>query len=284
MPYTADISRINPGCFLFLIDQSGSMSMALGGNPGELKMDQAAATLNRTLDAISQRCSQGLDVRDYFHIGVIGYRTDAGANSVVRSLLAGTTNENPFLPISEVVEIAQVEERVIKESDGAGGLVEVTRKMPVWLYPEAEYGTPMCEALDVGAMALANWVAEHPNSYPPIVINISDGMATDGEPEEFAWRIMALETSDGNALVFNANLSDTTARPIQFPDSEALLPDDEAVTLFRMSSVLPEPSRSLAAAMGIEATDQARGFVFNANLEALAQFLDIGTRGPGELH
>ena len=34
MPYTADISRANPACFLFLIDQSGSMTMALAGQPG----------------------------------------------------------------------------------------------------------------------------------------------------------------------------------------------------------------------------------------------------------
>ena len=34
MPYSADISRTNPGCFVFLVDQSGSMSEALGGQPG----------------------------------------------------------------------------------------------------------------------------------------------------------------------------------------------------------------------------------------------------------
>ncbi len=46
MPYTADISRANPACFLFLIDQSGSMEQALSGQPGFRKMDQAAIALN----------------------------------------------------------------------------------------------------------------------------------------------------------------------------------------------------------------------------------------------
>ena len=31
MPYTAEISRANPTCFLFLIDQSGSMADPFGG-------------------------------------------------------------------------------------------------------------------------------------------------------------------------------------------------------------------------------------------------------------
>ena len=62
MPYTSDISRNNPGCFLFLIDQSGSMMGALGGQPDLRKMDGAADAVNRILDAISQRCSQGMDI------------------------------------------------------------------------------------------------------------------------------------------------------------------------------------------------------------------------------
>ena len=39
MPYTTDVSRANPACFLFLIDQSGSMELALAGQPGFRKMD-----------------------------------------------------------------------------------------------------------------------------------------------------------------------------------------------------------------------------------------------------
>ena len=49
MSYTADISRNNPGCFLFLIDQSGSMMGALGGQPDQRKMDAAADAVNRIL-------------------------------------------------------------------------------------------------------------------------------------------------------------------------------------------------------------------------------------------
>ena len=123
MPYTADISRANPACFLFLIDQSGSMSEALAGQPGQRKMDGAADAANRNLDAISQRCSQGLDIRDYFHIGILGYSSDAAGYAQVESLLEGTSQERPFLPISQVVDLAEVEERQVKESDGAGGLV-----------------------------------------------------------------------------------------------------------------------------------------------------------------
>ncbi len=286
MPYSADISRTSPGCFLFLVDRSGSMEAALAGQPGQRKMDQASDAINRILDAVTQRCSQGIDVRDYFHIGILGYNTDGTGAPIIFSALAGTSPEQPFLLISQVADTAQVEERQVRESDGAGGVIEVTRRFPVWLHPHAEYGTPMCEALDYAALSIENWVGHFPDSFPPIVINVSDGNATDGDPEPRAQRIMELQTNDGNVLVFNIHLSEMATMPIQFPDTEEGLPDELAVRLFRMSSVLPEASRNLAASLDLQMSEYSRGFVFNADMTSLVQFLDIGTRGPSnvELH
>ena len=285
MPYTADISRANPACIMFLIDQSGSMTEALAGQQGQRKMDQAAAAINRVIDTISQRCSQGESVRDYFHIGILGYNTDRGANPLITSALPGTSAEQPFLQISEVVECATTIEVQAKESDGAGGLVDVTRQMPIWLNPHAEHGTPMLSALQAASSAVGRWVGEHPDSFPPIVINVSDGMSTDGDPEEQAQQLTGLQTSDGNALLFNVHLSAIAANPIQYPDNVEVLPqDDHAQTMFRMSSVLPEASRSQAASLELTVTEDSRGYVFNADAVALVQFLDIGTRAASNLH
>ena len=285
MPYTADISRNNPGCFLFLLDQSASMKDALGGQPGMRKMDGAADAINRVLDAISQRCSQGMDIRDYFHIGIITYTTDVSGGTMLGSPLPGTSPEDPFLPVSQVVDAAEVEEKQVKESDGAGGIVEVTRKFPVWLRPTASYGTPMCEALSATSQALKDWIAQHPDSYPPMVINVTDGDATDGNPESLAQEIMAMETNDGNVLIYNVHLSEMSTMPAQYPDQESDVPPDEyAKQMFRMSSVFPDPVVKLADDMGLPVTTGSRGYVYNANFEALVQFLDIGTRAASDLH
>ena len=286
MPYTADISRTNPACFLFLIDQSGSMNGLLAGQADQHKKDQAALALNRVLDEISLRCSQGMDIRDYFQIGIIGYKTDITGKAVISSLLNGTTLQQPFLPISRVVELAEIEERQAKESDGAGGLVEVTRQFPVWVRSAGEYGTPMCQTLDLASRALQNWVVQYPDSFPPIVINISDGIPTDGDPTTFAQQITNLQTSDGNALIFNIHLSGINAIPCQYPGSVSEVPqgDEYAPMMFRMSSVLPESSRQQAASLGLPVNENSRGYVFNADMAALVQFLDIGTRAASNLH
>ncbi len=284
MPYMADISRSSPGCFLFLIDQSASMNGALGGQPDLRKMDGAADAVNRILDAISQRCSQGMDIRDYFDIGVITYGAHGLGGPKLETALPGTSPKRPFLSVSQVVDAAEVEERQVKESDGAGGAVDVTRKFPLWLHPKAGYGTPMCEALSAASRALRKWTAQHPDSYPPMLINVTDGAATDGDPEPLAQEIMALGTNDGNVLIYNAHLSEMAAMPVQYPSEESEVPPDEyAAQMFRMSSVFPDPVVDLAAGMGLPVTQGSRGYVYNADMVTLVQFLDIGTRATSDL-
>lgn len=286
MSYNAEISRNNPGCFLFLVDQSASMMGALGGQPGNYKHEQAAAALNRTLSEIVQRCSLGEEIRDYFHVGIITYNTTRTGAPLVITPFEDVGPAAPFRLASEVETAAEVTDRPVKASDGKGGLIELIEAVPEWLVPEASGATPMCEALALAKQALEQWVSEHPESFPPIVINISDGAATDGNPVPIATDIMNVATQDGDTLLFNVHLSDVSALPVMYPGDEGELPQNEgyALDLFQMSSVLPESSRRQAANLGIPVTDQSRGYVFNSDLAALVQFLEIGTRPALDLH
>ena len=297
MPYTAEISRASPACFLFLVIQCMGMKdpMEIGGCEYQLKGEVAADAVNRIVDTLSQRCSSGMDVRDYFHVGVLGF-TSAGAISNAEKLmntytLPGTSPERPFLPISQVVEVAEIQERKVKENYGGGEIVEVTRRMPVWLrhYDKGNWD-PMRAMLRFVTPSLANWIDYHPDSYPPIVVIICDGWASDGDPLEDALTMKNLRTKDGNALLFIVHLSNNDgSRPTLFPSREDGLQSlgegqDDSRLMFRMTSVLPEGSRRAAADLGFAVDEESRGFVLNADAVSLAQFLDIGTRGPSNLH
>lgn len=45
-----------------------------------------------------------------------------------------------------------------------------------------------------------------------------------------------------------------------------------------MSSVLPSHMRSYAASQGHRVSEGTRGFVYNADITSVVEFLDIGTR------
>jgi len=279
MPHTAEISRANPTCFLFLLDQSGSMAEALAGEAGKRKADKVADVINKFLQNLVLKCSKNEGVRNWFHVGVLGY----GAN--VGPAFGGSLGGRDLVPISEVASYPmRLEERTKKIDDGAGGLVDQKVKFPVWFDAVSNGGTPMCQVLGQALNILSDWTSKNQTGFPPIVINITDGESTDGDPTSAADALKALATTDGNVLLFNAHLSSNanSSGPILFASSEESLPDDHAKLLFRMSSPLTENMLNYAKQEGFNVTPGSRGYVFQADLHGLINFLDVGTR-PGNL-
>jgi hypothetical protein len=148
----------------------------------------------------------------------------------------------------------------------------------VWFEPQGSGKTPMCKVFERATEIISTFLIEHPASYPPLVLNLSDGEATDGDPEAAAKSVRELASEDGAVLVFNAHLSSRSDQAIEFPDAEASLPDEYSRRLFRMSSVLPPAMQNSARQAGLMVTPDSRGFVFNADLASVVRFLDIGTR------
>ncbi len=273
MAYTSEISRKNPSCFLFLIDQSGSMADPFGEESKRRKADQVADVINRLLQNLIIKCAKQEGVRDYYHIGVIGYGTQVGP------AFAGALAGRELVPISEVANTpARIETRAKQVDDGAGGLTDQTIKFPIWFDPVAHGGTPMCKALTQAQTIMEGWTSAHPHGFPPIVINITDGEPTDGDPSSPAQSMGQLSTSDGSILLFNIHISSQNSSPILFPDNDETLPDDHARLLFHMSSALPEFLRTFVQQEGIDVSENTRGFAFQADLVTLIKFLDIGTR------
>ena len=272
MPYSKIINRANPTAFIFLVDQSASMSDRWGAG-NTTKADQVATILNRQLFNMVMRCTKGDTVRDYFHVGVIGY----GRN--VQTILGGNLAGQDLVNVSEIAQYPlRVEDRTRKIDDGTGGLVEQKVRFPVWVDATANGGTPMCRAFEHVHQVLTDWIQRHPDSHPPVVLHITDGESTDGDPTAAAQALTSLATSDGNVLLFNAHISAAASQPIEFPDSDAGLPDVYAQTLYSMSSVLPHGLIVAANAAGFNLGDNTRGFIYNAEAANLISFLDVGTR------
>jgi hypothetical protein len=270
--YSAEISRSNPTCFVFLVDQSASMLDRIGGE-NQRKCDVVADALNRLLSELAIKCAKEEGVRDYFHVSVIGYGAKVGP------ALSGSLAGRDLVPLSEVAGApARLEERTKKVPDGAGGLIELEVKFPIWVDPVGQNGTPMTAAFRQASGVLSGWLATHPDCFPPVVLNLTDGEANDGDPGPVAGSVRQLASTDGEVLVFNLHVSDASATPIIFPSSEVSLPNDYARGLFNMSSVLPAGMQRYAQQQGLSAAEGSRGFVFNADVSAVVQFLDIGTR------
>ena len=283
VPYSQEVNRQNKACFLFLLDQSFSMEEPLGDSTRR-KCDELVAAINGWLQNMAIRATGDAGIKDWMDVGVIGYRTDQNAQPIIESALQGPLAGRTLVSITEIgAHPARIESRTQSFPDEeTGEMVEVPCESPVWVDPKAEGGTPMCHMLYQAHQILSDWIAQHPRSFPPIVVHITDGESQDGDPIPYANAVRSLATADGNVLLFNCHLSMTKANPFMFPAAEEGLPDELAKVLFRMSSILPEPFMRHAAEELFPLQPGARGLAFNADMVCLIQCVNMGTKAaPG---
>jgi hypothetical protein len=264
MSYSAEISRTNPTAFMFVIDQSGSMADPVGDTDLS-RAEFVCDALNRIVVNLITRSSKSEGVRDYFHIGAIGY-----GGSTVANALSGSLGNKSFNPISAFEQHPlRVEQR-----DGM--------PFPVWFEPYAGGGTPMRKAMRTAAQALAEWCDEYPESFPPTLLHVTDGEPSDGDPEPIVEQLKSLGTEDGEVLILNLHTGQSKSGPIKFPNMEKQVTDGFGKILYRMSSILPPAVAGAARERGYQVDDEARGFFFNVEPIEVVEFFEIGTRASSQ--
>jgi hypothetical protein len=277
--YSRDISRRDPGCVVFLLDRSDSMKQAWG-NSRETMAEGAARALNETLlELLFTSQGEPGKARHYFDVGIFGYglRPVAGGEGV-EPAFGGKLAGQPLVALPDLRD----NPIAVRETPSVDAGAPPSR-VPVWVEPVYGHRTPMCQAVAVAGAHVYEWANAHPDSFPPIIINITDGMVTDSPYEgagldEWAQRLVNIQTSDGPALLFNIFLSPAgSAHPVMVPATDHGLPAP-GPDLFRISSPLPPPMVANAHSTGIPVEPGARGFGFNADAYNLVRFLEVGTK------
>lgn len=266
-------STATPGLLIILIDQSGSM---LSPYEGETRTVFAVRAINRVIDEIIQKNFNGDKPKNRCFISVIGY------NHNVKELCSGWLADLDESPI----RIETVKQKI---SDGAGGLVTIDKKMPIWVEPIKDDGaTNMKGAFELAKDLCEKWISDKPNNPAPVIINISDGIpyykgldvdVCMKETQEVAQAIMNLSNEDGNVLIFNAEIGNDGAAKVVFPASKAELNNsgEGADFLYNITSEVPDGYKDAAEKNGFKVKAGTRGCVFHADAETLIGLIDFGS-------
>ncbi|RAQ97657.1 VWA domain-containing protein [Thermogemmatispora tikiterensis] len=271
MPYSQPWNSRQPGCLILLLDQSGSMDEPFGlqqAGGGRRKCEMLATVvngfLNELITANTVIDKNGMpEVRPRAEVAILGY-----SGTSVTSALKGGLGRKEFVTLGELQDQPlAVERRKKRELDETGTVYEVEVSFPIWVKPVAGQGTPMCAALRRAAELAQRWAAANPQSYPPVVINVTDGMSTDGDPTAIAQDLCRVATADGQALLFTVHLTNLNSAPVEYPATESELPNDPyAQLLFRITSPVPETSLAqLSAMLHRDLSPGARGLIFNGD-------------------
>ena len=277
-PYQMQWSSATPGLLIILLDQSGSMTDKY--EDGMPKSEFASRAVNRVIDSLIQRNFDGESPKNRAFISVIGY------DNYVHELCSGYLRDLDSKPL-------RIDEVMKRQSDGAGGLVEVPYKMPVWVEPITKDGaTNMKGALEMAKAIIEKWMADKPGHPAPVVINISDGApyydykTVEGcmdETIQVAKQLMDLKCEDGNVLLFNALIKKAGAG-IVFPSEVMEGSSSEARFIFNISSEVPLAYAAAASKSGLPLKDGSRGCIFEADGVQLVSLIDFGSsKGMGDI-
>lgn len=291
--FDREFSREHPGCVLFLLDQSGSMSEDFGKGKGEVssKKNALSIVINRYIETIVKRCvSTKADeevVFERLQIGAIGYGGQFCGSAFTSP---GLCKEKYLYTITELyhnpldIDVKKVMKRVKGGKDK-----EVVTRHYIWVKPHADGPTPMGRAFDLTQQIVSDWTTKNPESHPPIVINITDGEATDcgktinemvGNLKQKASAITQTSTNYGPTLLYNCHISSSKEEPVAFCIYKEELPKDVfAQCLYDISSHLTPIMVNQGRKMGFDdIRENSKGFAFNAKWGHLVRLLEIGTR------
>lgn len=271
-------SMQHPGCVVILIDQSDSMSEVMQLGPA--KKEECAKAVNTILWELLLTCADGDDdYRDRIAVGLLGYSGEAG----VRSAWEGRLEGQKLLSVSEYADLyLKIEPvKVQRKTETAGVMREVVENRPVWVRVYAGGSTPMAAALEMAARWIQDWSKRHPDSLPPVVINITDG-APDGDDWDdtraAAKAVRAVRTKWGQAVLMNCHLCASDGGSVSLPADPSRLPDTkEAKLLFELASELPAWMIEAARKKNLAPSSGARALVYNAPATFLVNLLRICT-------
>jgi hypothetical protein len=281
--YCAEINRNNPTAIVIMIDQSYSMTDKTKYKGQYKSYAQIVAEMvNDLLNELIGRCTKSEGVRDYFDVCVVGY--GGSDHPGVEILWDRNLKGKDWVSVSDLKENAMYEKRMVSKNI-RGNIMVTEEEVPYWFKAIANNGTPMGRAFVKVHELISNWIKNgHEESYPPVVINITDGMQTDMSEKDLiqqAQKLQALNTKDGHVLVLNCHIS-RSGQSTMFPLSVDELPGNTyARQLFEMSSVMPESyARDISALRhDKDILKGYKGMAFNANMDVLLSFIDIGTSG-----
>jgi hypothetical protein len=258
------ITCSNPGCVVFLIDESAAMAASF---PRSTKsMAESVAT---ALNALLAQLANGPD----FLVGLAGYRTDSAGNPQVGSRWGGALAGRDLVSTLELAGSPLKVETRTRRLEGR----EEAINFSVWYDPTLGTKAPQAAAYEYGYQLLAQWLEDAgPSPGLPLLTNVAAGPSSDGDASKAVAKIQGLSVSSGHPLVFHAHLNAAEAvPPTLYPSNRAYVPLGLTRDLFERSSPLPSPLLAYLKEAKLTLNAGARGMIYNAKLADLIRFFSL---------
>lgn len=243
-----NVTRQDKGLFVLLVDQS-----AYGRN------FDLASLADRVIYSRCLSFSFADGLRDLLDVSVLGYSVDSDGKPLIYPALPGQFSGRDVVPLPELASnpfrIDTTEETLRDEATGE--LLVLPQMTPHWVEQRPGGYGPLGLALLRATLVVDSWIARHPSSPPPVVLNITAGAFRGADPEPYASALCSRTTRVGKVVLGHA---------IELASSISRDPPDFMSCLARlhcMSSELPDDLCRAMQAAGEDVSLGSRWFTIN---------------------
>lgn len=226
------------------------------------KLQEAA---NEILKQLSIKCCLDLAI----DTAIVSYGQSSDGLPDVRGTFDGPLAGRSCVRNTELPSGAiRVEEAETQVSNGAGGLITITKKTPIYFDVEPALAMSPLAAFTAAATILSDWCSQHPTGLPPIILHLTRGAQDAAEITAAIATVTSLATSTGTVLVHHLVHTESPHKALAYPDNSVDINGEVLKVLWEGSSPLPLWER-LKEANRPYVTAESRGFVVNGKFDML---------------
>jgi len=196
---------------------------------------------------------------------VVTCGADAEGRTHVQTELAGRT----VVAAGELGGCAlRVDEVTEKVSNGIGGLVELTRKKPVFVDLPPTGSAAIAAAFEAAAGLIDDWCGRHPGSpVAPVVLHLTCARRDADELQQAAERLQQIPAATRGVSLHHLVLTPSPHRSLAYPGEPTQIQDPVLLKLWELSSPLLGGPQLAAEKPSL--TPDSRGIVINGKFDLL---------------
>lgn len=196
--YSKPISSVCPSAIFFLISQNDHARRILDINGEKKSKGQILCDIiNETLYNLVLN-NKDKQYNSKYDISVIGYHD--------YSYICFPKSSGYYMNMNKLLDNAKGIRKIRKVVKTRKGTKLLERDVPVWIEPRNCGNSNLSGALKFCYKIVKQWTEKNPNSFPPIVIHITDTGYNDEDHSHvisLANEIKTLSTNDGNTIFIN---------------------------------------------------------------------------------
>lgn len=222
---------------------------------------------NELLKQLSTRDLAGLPI----DTAIVSYGLGGDGQAEVRTTFDGPLAGRTIVRNTELPDGAiRVEEAETQVSNGAGGLVTMKKKTPIYFDVEPAAATPPQAAFEAAGAMVRDWSLGHPTGAAPMVLHLTRGVHDPANVDAAAALLAGTGTADGPVRLYTLVATEAPQKSLAYPDSDAELEGEALRALWQASSQLPDWEK-LQAAKRPYISAASRGFVVNGKFDILGE-------------